>query len=305
MIVMIYDSPEVTSIPLGVRSGWIQSVYPSVEIIEAWNGPSMVGDTPDIMQMHEEYILKQLGDRKVTHFYSSEFYGDHVSRALRAVDRRIDPNRNEFPVSGTMIRSDPFGHRRFLEPSVYRDLVTWVVVLGAPSTGKTTLCKELASHYKTVWMPEYGREYWEIHQVKRRLTEEQLLEIALGHRSREDQLVIHARKFMFVDTDATTTRMFSQYYHGSVHPQLNALANDTARRYDLFLLCEDDIPYEDTRDRSGEIQRKEFQHAIVEDLTSRDIPFIKLNGSINDRMKRVREILNNFDKWKAKTDFRL
>ena len=39
---------------------------------------------------------------------------------------------------------------------MYRDLVRNVVFLGAPSTGKTTLCQRLASRYRTQWMPEYG-----------------------------------------------------------------------------------------------------------------------------------------------------
>ncbi|MCC5600764.1 ATP/GTP-binding protein [Nostoc favosum] len=44
---------------------------------------------------------------------------------------------------------------------MYRDLITNVVFLGAPSTGKTTIASQLAKEYNTVWMPEYGREYWE------------------------------------------------------------------------------------------------------------------------------------------------
>ena len=34
-----------------------------------------------------------------------------------------------------------------------------IVILGPESTGKSTLCKELAEHYKTLWCPEYAREY--------------------------------------------------------------------------------------------------------------------------------------------------
>jgi phosphopantetheine adenylyltransferase len=35
MIVIIYDSPETTRLPLGLRSGWIRSLYPTVQIIAA------------------------------------------------------------------------------------------------------------------------------------------------------------------------------------------------------------------------------------------------------------------------------
>ena len=175
LAVIIYDAPETTDIPLSVRAGWLRRLYPQVEVVEAWDGPTEVGDTPAIRQSHERYVIERLKLRSVTHFYSSEFYGAHMSRALGAVDRRVDPARAAVPVSGTLIRADPYAWRAFVHPLVYRDLVTNVVLLGAPSTGKTTLAARLAEAHRTVWMPEYGREYWEAHQVDRRLTLEQLV----------------------------------------------------------------------------------------------------------------------------------
>jgi nicotinamide riboside kinase len=35
------------------------------------------------------------------------------------------------------------------------------VIIGPESTGKSTLCLQLAEHYKTVWCPEFAREYLE------------------------------------------------------------------------------------------------------------------------------------------------
>ena len=98
-----------------------------------------------ITRAHDAYILRVLAGRHVTHFYSSEFYGAHVSLALDAGDRHVDIDRDRFPVSGTVIRQAPFEHRHWPAPGVYRDLVRNVVFLGAPSTGKTTLCQRLAS----------------------------------------------------------------------------------------------------------------------------------------------------------------
>src|SRR5690242_3378457 len=77
--IIIYDCPEVTPVPLNVRAAWLRDLYPSVQVIEAWDGPTMVGDTPEIKQMHEDYVLKTLGISGITHFYSSEFYGEHMS----------------------------------------------------------------------------------------------------------------------------------------------------------------------------------------------------------------------------------
>lgn len=298
VIAMIYDSPEVTNIPLPIRSRWRKQLYPSIQVIEAWNGPAETGDTPEIKRKHEKYILEMLNGTVVTNFYSSEFYGHHVSQTLGACDRRIDPCRHHIPVSGTSIRNNPYAQRNYLEPIVYRDLITKVVFLGAPSTGKTTLAKALANTYDTVWMSEYGREYWDAHQQNRRLTLEQLVEIAEEHRIREDTQILDANKFFFIDTDATTTFMFSVYYHGEAHSRLIELAAETIHRYDLFFLCGTDIPYDDTWDRSGEMNRQLFQEQIEADLLQRNIPIISLTGSLSERMEKVSNTLAEFDKYR-------
>ncbi|MFZ5814189.1 MAG: AAA family ATPase, partial [Bacillota bacterium] len=215
LILLIYDQPETTDIPLPVRAGWIRALYPTVEVIEVWDGPREVGDSPAIKAAHEGHILKLLGGRRITHFFSSEFYGEHMSRALGAVDRQVDPDRRAVPVSGRAIREAPYAHRRFIHPMVYRDLITNVLFVGAPSTGKTTLARTLAERFGTVWMPEYGREYWEAHQVDRRLTPEQLVAIAEGHIEREERLLLEADRYLFTDTSAWTTYLFALYYHGS------------------------------------------------------------------------------------------
>lgn len=302
VIVMIYDAPDVTSVPLPVRAHWIKALYPKVRLIEAWGGPLEVGDTPEIKKMHEAYLLKTLHGEVISTFYSSEFYGQHVSSALGAQDRRIDPGRSRFPVSATAIREDAYSNRQYLDPLVYRDLIAKAVFLGAPSTGKTRLARELAAACKTVWMPEYGREYWDKHQSDRRLTLAQLVEIAEGHRAREDALVLDANQAIFIDTDATTTFMFSMYYHGEVHPRLADLASETLRRYDLFFLCDTDIPYDDTWDRSGDANRQVFQQQIKADLLNRKIPFITLNGNLDDRMQSVSAVLDGFDKFRSLGD---
>ncbi len=292
-IVLIYDCPEIDTLPLPMRAQWIRDLYPQVEILEAWDGPTQMGLEPEITKQHDEYLNRRLGHRSITHFFNSESYGEHVSRGLKCIDRRVDPDRSLIPISATDIRREPFRYRSFVSPRVYRDLIKKVVLLGAPSTGKTTLAAELANRYQTVWMPEYGREYWEQHQSNRRLTCDQLLEIAIEHRRREDDLLLNADRYLFVDTDATTTLQFSYYYHGAAHPQLVELAASTRDRYDLVLLCAPDIPYDNTWDRSGDANRIEMHRRIVSDLLTRKTPFYWLTGSLTQRCQQVDLALQN------------
>jgi nicotinamide riboside kinase len=71
-----------------------------------------------------------------------------------------------------------------------------------------------------------------------------------------------------------------------------------ASRYDLFLLLSDDIPYDDTWDRSGPQKREIFQKQTLADLLERRIPFVTLNGSLGERVKKVKNILSGFEKYK-------
>ncbi len=297
VIVVIYDCPETTAVPLTVRANWLRTLYPAAQVIEAWDGPTDVGNTPEIKRAHETYLLHRLKLQKITHFYSSEFYGEHVSAAFGAVNRRVDPERRLAPVSGTLIRDHPFAYRQYLEPVVYRDLIANIVLLGAPSTGKTTLAERMAQEFDTVWMPEYGREYWETHQIERRLSLEQLVEIAEGHLERENALLLQANRYLFADTNAITTYMFSRSYHHAVAPRLAELAMQAAARYDLVFLCGDDIPYDDTWDRSGDVNRCIFQKQILADLLMRKIPFIQLRGDIETRVRIVKTVLKTFRKY--------
>jgi HTH-type transcriptional regulator, transcriptional repressor of NAD biosynthesis genes len=296
LVVMVYAT-EVIDVPLQVRAKWIQELYPTIRIIEAWDGPDGYGDTPEICHEQENYILKKLNGLHITHFYSSEFYGDHVSRSLGAIDRRIDEARTVVPISGTALREDYFAGRQYLSPRVYADLITKVCFMGAPSTGKTTLARTLAERHNTAWMAEYGAEYWLEHHVERRVTLEQFEKIAPEHNRREDTLTLQARKYLFCDTCPITTYVFAKDYHGIAGPVLTRLAMEAEKRYDLFFLCDTDIPYANTWDRSGDQKRVWFQNQIIGDLLERRVPFFRVSGTIEERVLQVNEVLQRYIKY--------
>lgn len=297
LLVLIYDSPSATNIPLNVRANWIRTLYPSVKVIEGWNAPEDAGYTDEVKRIQDAYILSMLKGQNITHFYSSEPYGEHVSAALNCENRTVDIKRDVVRIAASKIQENPFEHRQFVDPVVYRDLITNVVFVGAPSTGKSTITEAMAKEFGTEFMHEYGREYWDEHQSERRLTPEQLVEIAEGHLEREDKCLENANQYLFTDTNAITTYMFAMDYHGSVAPRLEELARYAEKRYDIVFLCGDEIPYDDTWDRSGDVHRKEFHKRIIADLTGRKIPYIELCGAVQERVQKVKEVLAKHEKY--------
>ena len=290
-IFIIYDSPSVTDIPLPIRARWVRSLYPKAEVIEAWGGPEEVGLSEEIQTLQVAFLKKILQNRPVTHFFNSEAYGEYVAQALRAVNVQVDAARQRHQISATMLREKHALLSDFVSYEVHQDLIRKVVFLGAPGTGKSTITKAAAAKFKTVHMPEYGREYWEANAVERRLTMTQLEAIADIHLQRERALIRAANCTIFVDTDASTTAIFADYYHGRRSQNLEQLANEASSRYDLTFLCLNDFPYPDTEDRSGEANQIEFQRRIVEDLRARKRPYVELSGSQARRLEIIEGVL--------------
>ncbi len=287
-VVLIYDAPETTRVPLGCRAGWIRALYPAARVIEGHGAPSATGRDPAIMRLQEDYI-RGVVPAPITHFFSSEWYGAHVAAALGAVDSRVDEAREAVPISGTDMRCSPYENRAFVHPLVYRDLIRRVVLLGAESTGKSTLARALAEHFRTQWTPEYGREFWEQHHDDEgRLSGAQLAALAHGHREREELATREANRLLFVDTDARTTRQYCRWYHhGIVPPALERMAGECDERYHLTVLCDADIPYVDDGTRAGVLRREAAQTEIVAELVGASVPTISVRGSLSERVEQV------------------
>lgn len=166
-----------------------------------------------------------------------------------------------------------------------------VVFMGAPSTGKSTICQVAAKHFNTAHVDEFGCTYWEQNQDDRRLTPEQLLYIAQEHIAIEERTLANANKYLFVDTNALTTWHFAIDYHDSALPQLCALADQSKERYQRVFLCADDIPFEDTWERSGDVKHQEFQIFITNELEQRNIAYTLLKGSVEQRLATIVETL--------------
>ncbi|MFT4308404.1 MAG: AAA family ATPase [Candidatus Woesearchaeota archaeon] len=298
--VLAYDT-QVMPVPLNIRASRIRERYPSAEVIEAWGSPEREGYEPDIIAEHNDYIRTILGDRRIDFVIGSEPYVFDVARELDAEPMMIDPERMRIPISGTLIRSDPYRYRNYLGGQEYRDLVVNVVVMGGPSTGKSTLVEALAKHYATTFMHEHGRDYWLEHQVDRRLSIHALLELAQEHLEMENERLEHARDVFFTDTNAITTLLFSHQYYGIAKPELEALARTNRDRYDLFIVCDTDIPFDDTWERSGDGNRMLLQRMTLEYLRAHHIPYHVVRGSVEERVDAVARLLDRFKKWDPRT----
>jgi NadR type nicotinamide-nucleotide adenylyltransferase len=169
-----------------------------------------------------------------------------------------------------------------------------VVLFGPESTGKTTLSRQLARHYNSVWVPEYAREYLQNKWNNERKTCEpkDLLPIAIGQMKLENELAQKTDSVLICDTDLLETKVYSEaYYQGTCDPILDTYALKNS--YHLYFLTYIDTPWEadDLRDKPNERERmfKAFEFA----LKTYNRPYVLLKGSKQERFKLAVEYIDN------------
>jgi len=160
-----------------------------------------------------------------------------------------------------------------------------ICLLGAESTGKTTLAASLARAYGTAWVPEYGRPYTEIgREHDAPWTSDEFTLIARMQCWYEDCLATGARDVLFCDTDAFTTALFHEVYLGE---PTHAFDDLVARRYDLFVVCGLDVPWRHDGIREFEAQRRWMHERYLERAEASGSPWVLVEGTIEARLEQA------------------
>ena len=172
-----------------------------------------------------------------------------------------------------------------------------VAILGAESTGKTTLCRDLAAHFGCPWVPEYMRTYLQAKWDKEQLTctWEDLLPIAQGQIELENKLAAQAAQsdhnhYLFCDTSLFELMVYSNWYYGDCPKALTNAA--LTHHYDLILLTEVDIPWVADDLRDSPHQRDEISAYFESQLTRHQKPFHRIGGDRDERVQQVLEWLS-------------
>ncbi|MFZ6747817.1 AAA family ATPase [Undibacterium sp. Ren11W] len=169
------------------------------------------------------------------------------------------------------------------------DSVNRIAILGAESSGKSLLAEALAQQYKTVWVPEYLREFVDAQQ--RVPKEDEQLLIARTQMEREHAAAQHANAWLFCDTTPMMTALYSRHYFGRVAPALEDLEQE--HDYDFTLVTAPDFPWTaDGLQRESAAVRQRVHDDLLTLLEQRDIPFLLVEGSLKKRVEQVEFALN-------------
>ncbi|MCX2573845.1 ATP-binding protein [Pedobacter sandarakinus] len=166
-----------------------------------------------------------------------------------------------------------------------------IAIVGPESTGKSTLSKQLAKHYKVAWVPEYARYYCENLAAPYTLQDE--INMYYGQLALEDAvLATNEKGFIICDTTFVTVKIWSDEMLGET-PQL-VLDALPERPYDLYLLMDIDLPWQDDPLRDFPNQREYFMEVWHKELTSLKAKYKVISGLGEDRIQNAISVINHF-----------
>lgn len=172
-----------------------------------------------------------------------------------------------------------------------------IVIIGPESTGKSTLCAQLAEHFETEWCPEYAREY--LHTNGTAYEYDDLLTIAKGQLALEDEYSSRLEQQseplleagghipLFIDTDMYVLKVWSEFVFNNCHRYILDQINE--RRYDLYLLCNTDLPWiaDELREYPDLHTRQKLYLMYKDIMMNQTVPWVDISGNYEERLAKA------------------
>lgn len=182
-------------------------------------------------------------------------------------------------------------------------MIKKIVILGPESTGKSTLCEQLAEHYNSRWVKEYAREYLLTNGTAYSFSD--LLEIARGQLKLEDAALAelgnkHTPAKMvrdltasssglplFIDTNMYVLKVWCEFVFDDCHTWI--LNQVVDRSYDLYLFCDIDLPWvkDELREYPDLQTREMLYHHYKDIMVNQHVPWVNVNGNYQQRLEKA------------------
>lgn len=286
--VLVCDNPQY-KIPASRRASWLRMVHPraTVRVI-----PDLYDD--DNSQAWADHTIRFLGYAPDTVF-TSEDYGNAYANFLGCKHRLVDKERLTVPISASIIRQNFRKHWSTMHPITRGYLATRIVVIGAESTGTTTLSLALAKIFNAAWTPEIGRYYTKsLLNTSHLWTDSDFVRIASMQQMYEDTISEESDGIIVCDTNAFATKIWQQRYMGRSTSTVENYATNAPAG--LYIVTGDEIPFVQDGTRDGQKIRHTMHRQFIDQLEKYRLPYIVVRGTIKARLlsaeKEIRKILD-------------
>lgn len=286
IVSMSYSDSDVIDGEL--RFSWIKGIFENHPRIK----PEIIKDDFDNDRLSLTERTKIWAERMqkayppVNFIFSSEVYGLPFAEHMNAEHRSFDPERKQVPISGSLIRSQPFKYWEYIPEVVRPYFVKKICFYGPESTGKSTMAKRMAEIYYTEFVPEVAREMI----TSNEFTVKDILRIGHAQTKRVIDKTQVANKILFCDTDIITTEIYSQHYLNTIPPELYEL--EEVVKYDQYFLFDIDVEWVQDGLRDLGDRRKEMYEVFKDNLDRRNIPYLKVSGNYTERESYIKSVVD-------------
>ncbi len=159
--------------------------------------------------------------------------------------------------------------------------LTKIAVVGPESTGKSTMAKYLAKKMNTVCIPEYARYYCQ--NLNRQYTLQDEVNMFYGQLALEEALIPLAQNNVLIaDVTIMTIKIWCDHLFGDTPLEVKDEINK--RKYDLYLLMDIDLPWEDDPLRDFPEQREHFMQIWEKELVAIQANYRVISGLGEERL---------------------
>lgn len=284
-VFVVVDNIMDEAIPVVRRMQWVKEQFPTAIVMTQDHPlPQDPSETPEFWDIWRGKLL-QLLPKHIDAVFASERYGERLAKELGATFEMVDLERNQIPISATTIRENICRYWHFLAPVVQRDMRKTICIYGPESTGKSTLTKQLADYYHVPFVEEYAKEV--IDSKHGELCFEDMEHIVEGHHKAIEKALQQNTPLLFVDTDAITSKLWSNELFGKESPLIEAYI--AQQYFDYYLLLDIDLPWVNDTHRYRPNEREVFFQKCEEQLIIRKKKYSVIRG---EGVLRLRNAIN-------------
>lgn len=165
-----------------------------------------------------------------------------------------------------------------------------IAIVGPESTGKSYMAQFLAKHFNTVFVEEYAREYCK--DLNNIYTLQDELNMFYGQKDLEIKQEQKANRFLFCDTSLLSVKIWCDELFGSTPNDICDEIN--SHKYDLYLLMDIDLPWEEDSLRDFKDRREYFFSIFEQELSKLDTPVVKISGLDTLRTQNAIDAINTY-----------
>lgn len=242
-------------------------------------------------------IKRYIGKKIDVVFSGDDYKGKNIWEKLYHDSEIVYFSRNEYPISSTEIRNNPFKYYDYLPKVVQKHYVKKVCIIGTESTGKTTLTRNLAKYFNTTHVEEAGRYICDDAGGIDNMQPYHYYEILFKQKQLEKEALNNANKILFIDTDSLITLYYYQLGFENTRDYDKAFIDiakgiSVLNNYDLYIFLESDVKWvqDGTRTYGDKDVREENNKKLKKIFDENHIKYEVIEGDYQERYEKAKQL---------------